>query len=98
MFQNANFKDRNLAYEPVGMLVKGLWFVGLSVGLSHLEHAYKKLLMFQLCVSLMAVHSFMQRPIHPSFGWVEIWMDGRALCRIKLLPVTCFGGHVDVNC
>ena len=22
----------------------------------------------------------------------------RALCRIKLLPVTCFGGHVDVNC
>ena len=22
----------------------------------------------------------------------------RALCRIKLLPVTCFGGHIDVNC
>ena len=22
----------------------------------------------------------------------------RALCRIKLLPVTCFGGHMDVNC
>ena len=22
----------------------------------------------------------------------------RALCRIKLLPVTCFGGHMDINC
>ena len=22
----------------------------------------------------------------------------RALCRIKLLPVACFGGHMDVNC
>ena len=22
----------------------------------------------------------------------------RTLCRIKLLPVTRFGGHVDVNC
>ena len=22
----------------------------------------------------------------------------RALCRIKLFPVTCFGGHMDVNC
>ena len=25
-------------------------------------------------------------------------MPTRALCRIKLLPVTCFGGHVDVTC
>ena len=26
------------------------------------------------------------------------WLFIRALCRIKLLPVTCFGGHMDVNC
>ena len=36
---------------------------------------------------------------------VPFSVSGRALCRIKLLPVTCFGlpvicfgGHVDVNC
>ena len=38
---------------------------------------------------------------------LHIWSSptNRALCRIKLLPVTCialpvtcFGGHVDVNC
>ena len=23
--------------------------------------------------------------------WVECWVPSRALCRIKLLPVTCFG-------
>ena len=31
-------------------------------------------------------------------GWVDSVLVGRALCRIKLLPVTRFGGHMDVNC
>ena len=30
------------------------------------------------------------------FTLASCWI--RALCRIKLLPVTCFGGHMDVNC
>ena len=30
--------------------------------------------------------------------WRDVTGDSRALYRIKLLPVTCFGGHMDVNC
>ena len=36
--------------------------------------------------------------VAPHSAIQNYWVQSRDLCRTKLLPVTCFGGHMGVNC
>ena len=90
-------------------LQKGQWLKkAIDSRKRHVDHNASKEILALCWKCLLASYNFIQNNSLRNVGLPDIGVGyeifqlgsptGRALCRIKLLPVTCFGGHMDVNC
>jgi len=78
-------------------------YTGLQTSIYHMTAVYVYIQAYRSVCTTQQLYMYLSWPTDqcvPRDSCISIYagLQTRALCRIKLLPVTCFGGHMDVNC